>query len=288
MPAADTAIAQDRPEPTRTAAAGPPATRGPNRASLPVSAWEIARRAILKFLRTPQLIVVGTLQGAMFLLIFRYVFGGAIHSSGISYVDFLVPGYITTSVLFAGMGAAAAVAEDLQQGFIDRLRSLPIPRSSALTGRVVADVILLVWSLIITSAIGFAVGFRLGGTVPEALGAFALCAVFGFAVDWLFIALGMVAGTPQAAQGLGFMVFPFTFVSSAFVPVSSMPGWMQSFAANQPITMMVDSVRALTLGPTATHVLGHGAGYFVTRAVLWAAAFVVVFAPLAIARYRRG
>lgn len=275
-------------EDTPAGSAGTPAAPRANRASLPVSAWEIARRAILKFLRTPQLIVVGTLQGAMFLLIFRYVFGGAIHSSGISYVDFLVPGYITTSVLFAGMGAAAAVAEDLQQGFIDRLRSLPIPRSSALTGRVIADVILLVWSLIITSVIGFAVGFRLGGTIPEAVAAFALCAVFGFAVDWLFIALGMVAGTPQAAQGLGFMVFPFTFVSSAFVPVSSMPGWMQSFAANQPITMMVDSVRSLTLGPAATAVLGHDSGYFVTRALIWAVALVAVFAPLAIGRYRRG
>jgi ABC transporter DrrB family efflux protein len=147
---------------------------------------------------------------------------------------------------------------------------------------------MLVWSLIITTAIGFAVGFRLHGSVPAALGAFALCVAFGFAFDWLFIALGMISGTPQAAQGIGFMVFPFTFISSAYVPVSSMPGWLQSFAANQPVTMMVNSVRALTEGQAAAATLGHPASYFVVRSLLWAAAMVVAFAPLAVARYRRG
>jgi ABC-2 type transport system permease protein len=157
-----------------------------------------------------------------------------------------------------------------------------------LTGRVLADMAMLVWSLIITTAIGFAVGFRLHGSLPAALEAFALCVAFGLAFDWLFIALGMISGTPQAAQGIGFMVFPFTFISSAYVPVSSMPGWLQSFAANQPVTMMVNSVRALTEGQAATVALGHPAGYFVVRSLLWAAAMVVAFAPLAVARYRRG
>ena len=266
----------------------PSAAPSAHRAGLGVSTLEIARRGILKFLRTPQLVVVGTLQGAMFLLLFRYVFGGAISAGGLSYVDFLVPGFIATSVLFGGMGSAAAVAEDLQQGFVDRLRSLPIPRSSALTGRVLADMGMLAWSLVITTTIGFVVGFRLHGSVPAAVGALGLCLIFGIAFDWLFIALGMISGTPQAAQGIGFMVFPFTFVSSAYVPVSSMPGWMQSFAANQPITMMVDSVRALTLGSGAQAALGHPAGYFVVRALIWSAAFVVAFAPLAVARYRKG
>ena len=272
------------------AIAAPALPRAPaaHRASLTSSTFVIAKRGALKFLRTPQLVVVGTLQGAMFLLIFRYVFGGAISSGGLSYVNFLVPGFITSSVLFGGMGSASAVAEDLQAGFIDRLRSLPIPRGSVLTGRVVADMAMLVWSLIITTAIGFAVGFRLHGSVPGALGAFALCIAFGFAFDWLFIALGMISGTPQAAQGIGFMVFPFTFISSAYVPVSSMPGWLQAFAANQPVTMMVNSVRALTQGQAATAALGHPAGYFVVRSLLWAAAMVVAFAPLAVARYRRG
>ncbi len=174
------------------AIAAPVLPRAPaaHRASLTSSTFVIARRGALKFLRTPQLVVVGTLQGAMFLLIFRYVFGGAISSGGLSYVNFLVPGFITSSVLFGGMGSASAVAEDLQAGFIDRLRSLPIPRSSVLTGRVLADMAMLVWSLIITTAIGFAVGFRLHGSVPAALGAFALCVAFGLAFDWLFIPAG--------------------------------------------------------------------------------------------------
>ena len=258
-----------------------------NQAGLITSTVEIAKRALLKFARTPQLVIVGTLQGAMFLLIFRYVFGGAIRTGGISYVDFLVPGFITSGVLFGGMGAAAAVAEDLQQGFVDRLRSLPIPRSSALTGRVLADTTIQFYSLIISSVIGFAVGFRLHGSVPAALGAFGLCLVFGLAFDWLFIALGLVSGTPQAAQGIGFMVFPFTFISSAYVPVNSMPGWMQPFARNQPVTMMVNSVRALTLGPSAGASLGHTAGYFVVRALVWTVLFIAAFAPLAVARYRK-
>src|SRR6266516_1049441 len=160
-------------------------------AKLPASTLGIAKRSLLKFLRTPQLVVLGTIQGAMFLLIFRYVFGGAIGAGGLNYVDFLVPGFITTGILFSGMGAAAGVAEDLEQGFVDRLRSLPIPRSAVLAGRALSDTAALTWGLAVTTAIGFAVGFRIGGSVPQAVGAFALCIAFGFAFEWLFIALGM-------------------------------------------------------------------------------------------------
>jgi ABC transporter DrrB family efflux protein len=258
-------------------------TTGPVASVLP-----IAKRALLKFLRTPQLIVLGTAQGAMFLLIFRYVFGGAIGGSGMSYVNFLVPGFIATTALFTGMGAAAAVAEDLQFGFVDRLRSLPIPRYSVLAGRALADSVLLIWSLAVTTAIGFAVGFRLHGSLDGALGAFGLCVVFGFAFEWVFIALGMIAGNAQAAQGIGFMVFPLTFVSSAYVPTSTMPGWMRGFADHQPVTYMVDAVRVLAEGPAAQRALGHPASYFVVWGLLWALAIVVVFAPLAVARFRRG
>jgi ABC-2 type transport system permease protein len=256
-------------------------------AGLWVSTLAIARRAALRYLRTPQLIVLGTIQGAMFLLIFRYVFGGAIRIGGIDYVDFLVPGFVTTSVLFSGMGTATAVAEDLEQGFIDRLRSLPIPRSAVLAGRALSDTAWLTWGLAITTAIGFAVGFRIHGSVPDALAAFGLCVVFGFAFIWLFVTLGLFAGTAQAAQGMALLVFPLTFVSSAYVPVESMPGWMQAFAEHQPLTYMVDAVRALTQGPEAEALLGHPAAYFVTRSLLWAAGIVIVFAPLAVARYRR-
>lgn len=257
-------------------------------ATLGASTRVIATRGLLKFLRTPQLVVLGTIQGAMFLLIFRYVFGGAIGIDGLSYVDFLVPGFIATSVLFIRMDAATGMAEDLQQGLIDRLRSLPIPRSSVLAGRALADTAELVWGLAITAAVGFAVGFRIHGSVREALAAFALLVVFGFALEWLFITLGTLAGNAQAAQGFALLVFPLSFVSSAYVPVGTMPGWMQALAEHQPITYLVDAVRALTLGDAAGPLLAHDAGWYVGRSLLWAAVIVAVFAPLAVARFRRG
>jgi ABC transporter DrrB family efflux protein len=257
-------------------------------AGLPASTLGIARRGLLKYLRTPQLVVLGTIQGALFLLIFRYVFGGAIGAGGLDYVDFLVPGFITTGILFSGMGAAAGIADDLQQGFVDRLRSLPIPRSAVLAGRALADTAVLVWGLLITAAIGFAVGFRIHGSAAGALAAFGLLVVFGFAFEWLFLSLGLVAGTPQAAQGLALLVFPLTFVSSAYVPVATMPGWLQGFAEHQPITVMVDAVRVLTQGPAAEVLLGHDAGWYVVRSLAWSAAILAVFVPLAVARYRRG
>jgi ABC transporter DrrB family efflux protein len=254
-----------------------------------MASWLIvARRALLRFVRTPQLIVVGTVQMALFMLIYRYMFGGAIDTGAIPYVDFLIPGFVTTGVLFTGIGTAVAMAQDLEDGFVDRLRSLPIPRSAVLAARAIADTAILTWSLGFTVAIGFAVGFGLHGSVLEGLAAFGLVIAFGYAFVWVFVALGLFAGNAQAAQGMGMIVFPFAFISSAYVPVSTMPGWLQAFAEHQPLTYMVDAVRALTLGPSAEALLGHPAGYFVTRALLWALAILVVFAPLAIARYRRG
>lgn len=247
----------------------------------------VAKRTLVNFVRTPQLIVVGTVQGAMFLLIFRYVFGGAISSStgGLSYVNFLVPGYVVTGVLFSGTAAAAGVAEDLQHGVVDRLRSLPIPRPSVASGRAVAETLLVAWGAAITTAIGFLVGFRPAGSVAESLIAFALVIVYGFTFTWVFIVIGLLAGSAQAAQGLSLLVFPFTFVSSAYVPVETMPSWMQPFARHQPITYMVDSVRAWVVGEPEL-ILGHPAGYYTVRALLWCVGIVAVFAPIAVARYR--
>jgi len=248
----------------------------------------VARRAALRYLRPPQLLVLGTIQMSGFMLVYRYVFGGAINAGGIPYVDYLIPGFVTTGVLFTGIGAAVATAEDVEQGFIDRLRSLPIPRSSVLAARAIADTAILTWSLGVAVAIGFAVGFRLHGTVLDGLAAFGLVVGFGYVFEWVFIAVGLFARTAQAAQGFGLLVFPLTFLSSAYVPVASMPSWLQLFAEHQPITYMVDAVRALTLGPAAETLFGHPASYFVTRALVWALAVIVVSAPLAVARYRRG
>jgi ABC-2 type transport system permease protein len=249
---------------------------------------EVARRTVRKFARSPQLAVVGTIQGAMFLLIFRYVFGGAINTGRVSYVDFLVPGFVLTGVLFSGSSAASGVAEDLEAGFIDRLRSLPISRTSVMAGRALADTVTATWGLVITSAIGFAVGFRLHASMGHALAAFGLCIVAAYAFSWVFILIGLASGTAQAAQGISLLVFPLTFVSSAYVPVSSMPGWLQPFAEHQPITVMVDAVRSLVLGSNSGAHLAHTTGYYVGATVLWAAGISLVFGTLSILRYRRG
>jgi ABC-2 type transport system permease protein len=257
-------------------------------AGLAASTLTVTRRALLRYVRTPQLIVLATIQMSLFFLIYRYMFGGAIHVTGMSYVDYLVPGFIATGVLFAGIGTAAAMAEDLELGFIDRLRSLPIPRASVLAARATADTAIFAWGTAFTTAIAFAVGFRLHGSALDGLAAFGLVVAFGFAFEWVFITMGLFAGNAQAAQGMGMIVFPFAFVSSAYVPVSSMPGWLQVFAAHQPLTYMVDAVRSLTLGPDAHALLGHPTSYFVTRALLWAGAILVVSLPIAVAKYQRG
>jgi ABC-2 type transport system permease protein len=265
-----------------------PAAAASRQTGLAKSTLTVTRRALLRYLRTPQLIVLATIQMSLFFLIYRYMFGGAIHIAGMHYVDYLVPGFIATGVLFSGIGTAAAMAEDLEQGFIDRLRSLPIPRAAVLGARAMADTAIFTWSTAFTAAIAFAVGFRLHGSAIDGLAAFGLVVLFGFAFEWLFITMGLFAGNAQAAQGMGMIVFPFAFVSSAYVPVSSMPGWLQVFAKHQPLTYMVDSVRSLTLGPHAHALLGHSASYFVARALLWTIAIIAVFLPLAVARYRRG
>ena len=247
----------------------------------------VARRTFLHTVRNPQVFVLGMIQGAMFLLIFRYVFGGAI-TSGIRYVDFLVPGFVGTGALFSGMTSATGAAEDLTEGLFDRLRSLPVPRLGVVSGRVVADTALATLGLAVTTAVGFAVGFRTSASILSLLAAVALCVVASFAFTWLFVLLGIIAGNPQAAQGMGLLIFPFTFVSSAFVPVESMPGWMEAFARNQPLTQLVDALRAYTLGDRAPEVLGHAAGYFAGRALVWCAVITAVFAPLAARRYQHG
>jgi ABC-2 type transport system permease protein len=257
-------------------------------ASRAVSTLTVAGRTVKKFVRTPQLIVAGTAQGALFLLIFRYVFGGAVsHTGSLAYVDFLVPGFVATSVLFTGMGASAGIADDLSLGLMDRLRSLPISRFSIIDGNVWANTALATLSLAITSAIGFAIGFRIHGGAGPALAAFGMCALYGFAFCWLFVALGLFAGNPQAAQSLSFLVFPLTFVSSAYVPVSTMPGWMQPFANHQPVSAMVNTVRILTEGHAAEAVLGHSLGYYLPVSLAWCALIVIIAAPLAVIRLRR-
>ena len=199
----------------------------PRTTSIATSTVQVAKRALLRFFRTPQLIVMGTAQMGLFLFIYRYVLGGAVNPltlHGTKYVDFLVPGFVATGVLFSGIGAATGVADDLQQGFVDRLRSLPVPRASFLAGRALADTLTGTWGLLVATAVGFAVGFRPHGPVADDLAAFGLCIVFALAFEWMFIAIGLVGGTPQGATGIAMVVFPLAFLSSSYVPVSTMPG----------------------------------------------------------------
>jgi ABC-2 type transport system permease protein len=272
---------------TRIPGGKPDVGRRANGAGFVASSLAVARRTLIAFSRTPQLLVVGTIQGALFLLIFRYVFGGAIGGhNGVSYVNFMVPGFLVGGVLFSGMAAAAGVAEDVQRGVVDRLRSLPIPRAALATGRALAETLLALWGILVAAGVGYLVGFRPDAAVGDLLVALGLSTLFGFAFTWFFITLGLVSGSAQAAQGMSMIVFPFTFVSSAYVAVETLPGWMQPFARNQPVTAMIDSVRAWTVDDPAA-VLGHSAGWFTVRAVLWSIAIVAVMAPIATARYAR-
>jgi ABC transporter DrrB family efflux protein len=244
-----------------------------------------AGRTIRQFVRTPQLLVVNAVTSIMFLLIFRFVFGGAIQTGDVEYVNFLIPALAAVSGLFAG--GAVGVAEDLESGLYDRLRSLPIPRPAVLLGRSLADTALNSWGTVITVVVGFMVGFRVNGGFVAALAAFGLCVLFSASFTWLMIFLGLVSGSAQAAQGMSFSVFPLIFVSSAYVPVESMPGWLQPIAENQPVSAMVGAVRSLVLGGDTEALLGHSTSWFVVRSLLWAAVIFIVFGSLSARRFAR-
>ncbi len=263
----------------------PAATNG---ASFLTASRATARRTILQFFRTPQLLMMGTIQGALFLFMFRYVFGGAIDTRAeLSYVDWLVPGFLVTVILWSGMSAAAGVAEDSATGVYDRLRSLPIPRSAVMVGRSLADGALVAWGILVTAVFGALVGFRAHGSVSGIVLGFVLMFVAGYAFSWVFITVGLVAGNAQAAQGMSMLVVPFSFISSANVPVESMPGWMQPFAANQPVSVVINAVRSLLQGGTDAVGIGHTTAYWVVLSLAWCAGILLVFGTLATARFAK-
>jgi ABC-2 type transport system permease protein len=249
------------------------------------AATTYAGRTLRQYIRTPQLIIVNSVTSVMFLLIFRYVFGGAINTNGIPYANFLIPSLAAVSGLFAG--GVVGVAEDSESGFFDRLRSLPVPRAAVMFGRSIADTVLISWGSVVTIVVGFAVGFRPKGNIGELLLAFVLCVLFAAAFSWLQIFLGLIAGTAQAAQGLSFSVFPLIFVSSAYVPVASMPGWMQPIARQQPVTAMVDAVRALVIGGDTNALFGSSTTTLVFKAIAWSLAITAVFAGLSIRTFNK-
>jgi ABC transporter DrrB family efflux protein len=241
----------------------------------------LAKRSLLRIPRAPDLLLSFTVQPIMFVLLFVYVFGGAIATPGFEdYTDFLMPGIVAQTMSFGGFVTALGLAEDLKKGLIDRFRSLPMSRSAVLAGRTLADVATNVISLTIMVGVGLAVGFRFHSSPLEVVAGIGLMLLFGYAFSWIFAYCGLVASSGESAQAIGFIViFPITFISSAFVPVESMPSWLEPIAENNPFTTVVDAMRALWVDTPA--------GNDVWGAVLWSLGLIAVFAPLSVARYRR-
>jgi ABC transporter DrrB family efflux protein len=256
-------------------------------ASWATTAMTIAASTTRKLLRTPQVFGIAVVQSVVFLLMFRYVIGGAIGVEGVDYVDFLVPGFVVSGMLFTGGGSAVAVAEDAAAGIYDRMRSLPVPDSAVIAGRATADAALMVLVAMVTLLVGFAIGFRMDTTIVEIVIALVVLCVAALSFSVVFVWLGLVSGNAQAAQGLSILAVPFSFISSAFVPIATMPGPVQAFAKAQPLTFMVDAWRGLLLGDAVAATFDHDVSYYVIGSLVWAAAIAVVVTPLAISKYRR-
>ncbi|HEY1466822.1 MAG TPA: ABC transporter permease [Acidimicrobiales bacterium] len=241
----------------------------------------LTRRDILVWARNPAFLVFAIVQPVMFVLLFRYVFGGAINVNVPGgYVNFLMPGIIAQSAAFASFGTAIALARQIQRGVIDRFRSMPMARSGVLLGRLMADTIRLTITVLVILVVGYAVGFRFENGVVPAILMVILGIVFGVSICTISAYVGLAIRDEESVGSFGLIwLFPLTFVSAAFVPVSSMPGWLQAFAKNQPVTIVIDEMRALALGgPLALH------GW---QSALWLAGIFAVFVPLAVRAYRR-
>jgi ABC transporter DrrB family efflux protein len=242
----------------------------------------LTRRHLLRTARTPQIIVLSAIMPIMFVLLFRYVFGGAIHVPGYaSYVDYLMPGIIVQTALFGGSSSAVGVAEELSQGTTDRFRSLPTNRAAILASRTFADMIRLGYTMALVVVVGLLVGFRFHNAVGPTLGGLAIVLVFGYACAWLFTLLGLLVRNVEGATLAGFMLtFPLVFASSAFTSTETMPGWLRWFANAQPVTQVANALRSLTHGDPAHSAIAH--------AIAWSIGIFVVSASLATWRFRKG
>ena len=244
----------------------------------------ITWRNIIAMRRVPQVLVFSTIQPIIFVLMFRYVFGGAISPGaqflGIPYVDFLMPGIFVQTITFGSIQTGVGLAEDLTKGLIERFRSLPMARSAVLAGRTVADLARNVFVFVLMTLVGFAVGFRVHANPFAFIGALLILLLFTFALSWIFAMISLAMRNAEAAQAAAFpLVAPLVFASSAFVPLSSQPGWLQVFYAHQPVTLTVNAIRALCIGgETLTPAL---------QSIAWSVGIIAVFAPLAVRRYRQ-
>jgi ABC transporter DrrB family efflux protein len=241
----------------------------------------ITRRNLLVWMRVPAYLVFTVVQPVIFVLLFRYVFGGAIpvHTVG-GYVNYLIPGIIAQTAAFATFGTAIALAMELNKGVIDRLRSMPMARSAVLTGRLVADTGRMTVTILIIVGVGYAVGFRFDNGFVPAVAMLVLAITFGVAICCISAFTGLAIGDEESVQAFGLIwLFPLTFLSSAFVPIATMPGWLQAFANNQPVTYVVNTMRALALGGPVWPSLW--------KSAVWLIGIFVVFVPLAVRAYRR-
>jgi ABC transporter DrrB family efflux protein len=240
----------------------------------------IAERNLIRLPRKPELLIAFTVQPIMFVLLFRFVFGGAINTGGVPYVDYLIPGIIVQNIAFGGFVTAIGLNEDVHKGLIDRFRSLPMARPAVLAGRTLSDVATNALSIAVLLTTGLIIGFSFHANALEILAGLGLLILFGYAFSWVFALLGMLVSSPESANSLGFIaVFPLTFISSAFVPVESMPEALRWFAEINPFTIEVNAMRALWVGAPAHN--------YVWGALVWSLVILAIFAPLAVRRYRR-
>ena len=241
----------------------------------------LAKRSLLRIPRQPDLLVGFTVQPILFILLFVYVLGGAIQTPGFDYVDYLMPGIIVQSIAFGGFVTALGLSEDVHKGLIDRFRSLPMSRAAVLLGRTTSDIPLNCLSLVVLFAVGFLAGFNFNDTTAgQIVLGIVLLLFMGYAFSWVFALVGLFSSTPETANSIGFTVlFPLTFASSVFVPAASMPDGLRQFAEANPFTTWADAVRSLWLGIPA--------GTDVWMGFVWCVVITAVFAPLAVARYRK-
>jgi ABC transporter DrrB family efflux protein len=243
----------------------------------------VTGRNLRHFIRQPQLLIFSTIQPIMFVLLFVYVFGGAVKGSlphGITYIDFLLPGIFVQSVAFRATQTAVGLAEDLDRGVVDRFRSMPMARSAVLVGRTVADLLRNVVIVVIMILVGYIVGFRFTGGIANAVASIVVVSAFGLALSWIFAFVALTVRGSEAAQSAGFVViFPLVFASSVFVPVTSMPGWLQAIAKVNPVTLTANAARS--------YALHGGVPGSLAGAAAWVVGLLLVFVPLCVWRYRR-
>jgi len=240
----------------------------------------LAKRHLVQIPRIPEELVFATIQPIMFVLLFRYVFGGAIAVTGTSYVNYLMAGIFAQTVIFGATTTGIGLATDLQRGLVDRFRSLPMAKSAVLTGRTIADLVRNTFVVSVMWTVGLLVGFRPQGPFVSWLAAAGLLLLTSFAFSWISAVIGLAVRSVEAAQSAGFIwLFPLTFASSAFVPTQSMPGWLRAFAEHQPVSLIVNAVRGLLLNQPAASTIW--------QALAWCTGILVIFIPLAVWAYGR-